>query len=175
MWASSQMSRKHSQIRLHTSACGLRARCAQFRPTLQASEHCRTIRYERRSWLRQEDGLPQRPQFCPQDTPLPYQGTINKQFASKTVANNAWVYPHVNRTIVRASRSVNLNRFVLFEFVPVADESEEGPCGFLGRLDMPIIDAAPNLAQVVHNSNKTGVQLRYGFPEHVTQNLHNQS
>ena len=48
-------------------------RCAPFRPTLQASEHCRTIRYERRSWLRQEDGLPQRPQFCPQDTPLHWE------------------------------------------------------------------------------------------------------
>ena len=111
---------------------------------------------------------------------LAHQGTINKQLASKTVANNAWVYPHVNRTIVRASRSVNLNKVahqasLPLEFVPDADESEEGPCGFLGRLDMPIIDAAPNLAQVVHNSNKTGVQLRYGFPELVTQNLHNQS
>ena len=27
-------------------------RCAPFRPTFQASERCRTIRYERRSWLR---------------------------------------------------------------------------------------------------------------------------
>ena len=48
-------------------------RCVPFRPTFQASEHRRTIRYECCSWLRQNDGVPQRPQFCPQDTPLHWE------------------------------------------------------------------------------------------------------
>ena len=41
-----------------------------------------------------------------------HQGPINKQLASKTVADNTWVHPHMNRTIVRASKSVLFNRVV---------------------------------------------------------------
>ena len=40
-------------------------RCAPFRPTLQASEHCRTVRYERCSRFRQDDGLPPEPTVLP--------------------------------------------------------------------------------------------------------------
>ena len=43
---------------------------------------------------------------------LAHQGTTNEQITSKTVANNTLAYPHMNRTIVRASRSVLLNRVV---------------------------------------------------------------
>ena len=95
---------------------------------------------------------------------LAHQGTINKQLASKTVANNAWVYPHVNRTIVRASRSVNLNKVahqasLPLEFVPDADESEEGPCGFLGRLDMPIIEPGTSGPQFKQNGCSAAVRI----------------
>ena len=48
-------------------------RCAPFRPTFQASEHCRTIRCKRRSWFRQDDGLPQSPQFCLKDAALHWE------------------------------------------------------------------------------------------------------
>ena len=40
-------------------------RSAPFRPTFQASVHCRTIRHERCSWFRQDDGLPKVPTILP--------------------------------------------------------------------------------------------------------------
>ena len=48
-------------------------RRAPLRPTFQTSEHCRTIRYERCSWFRQDDGLPQCTQLCPQDAALHWE------------------------------------------------------------------------------------------------------
>ena len=57
---------------------------------------------------------------------LAHQRAINKQLASKTVADNTWVYPHVNRTIVRASKSVLPNRVVHQASLPLEFVASRG-------------------------------------------------
>ena len=173
-------------------------RCAPFRPTFQAFEHCRTIRNECRSWLRQDDGLPQ----CSTILPARYVAALGErsawhhalsrptrgrsrgfallpiQFVSLaihacTVADNTRVYQHTGirtKSCVPSTLGVYFSTgscirpLVPLEFVAsrilslIPIESKEGPCGFLGRMDMPTIDAAPSLAQLVHNSDRTAAQ-----------------
>ena len=116
--ASSPMSRKHFQIFLHTSACCLLAAVHHFGPRSRP-HHCRSVRYEHCSWFRQDDGLPQCPQLCPQDTPLHWERSawhppcdpclhIKEPSTNRwpPVANNTWVYPHIVEFV--DSRSLSL-------------------------------------------------------------------
>ena len=55
--------------------------------------------------------------YCPSSSStlrsvFTHQGSINKQLASKTVADNTRVHPHMYLTVVRPSRGVLLNRVV---------------------------------------------------------------
>ena len=91
-----------------------------------------------------------------------------KQLASPTVANNTWVYPHTNRTIVRASRSVLRNRVVHQASLPLEFVASLGlalmltgrrkvHAGFSVGWTSPTIDAAPSPTQLVHTSDKKRV------------------
>ena len=55
-----------------------------------------------------------------------HQGSINQQLASKTVADNTRVYPHMYRTVVRASGSVLLNRVVQQASLPLEFVASRG-------------------------------------------------
>ena len=162
-------------------------RYAPFRPTFQASEHCRTIRYERRSWsdrmmachsarnsarkIRRCAGrvcATAHPACPPWDPCLHIKEPSTNSLPQNCCQQHLGVSTResYHRACVqectsqqgRASGLSPTRSCRQSQSVPDADESEEGPCGFLGRLDMPRIDAAPSLAQLVHNTDKSGVQ-----------------